>query len=346
MQNKHLGRAARLAATLLTFALVLSGCDMFGGTPTVTIKNPTPVNTPVTGSTAPTDSSTATSPANPPTDTATSPANPPTDTAIPPTATPIPTKVSVTVNNAWDGTPVANASIAVQQSGGPIAATTDAQGQYSFDNLATDATATISADGYVQATLSKFNPGPNTVSLMPNTIHGHVIDATTGKPLVNVMVRAYPGDASTAPTTPMTATATMTSSYDYGSRPLAAPLMLTDTTPTTNTTPSYVRVYGTDTDGLWMADAPHRGATHIRLLPEGTTLRVTGANQQADNLTWVPVQTTDDRADKGWVVNLYLIPSAAPVPPPSPRRRRPPPPRRPPRRRLPPCCNSRLPPAT
>lgn len=326
-------KAGRLISFLLVLALVLSGCDLFGGS---SQNNVTTSGGNSQSTTSPSNSSTgAQSNSNPDGTTVASSSNnapagsdnatplPPTDTSAPPTDTPQ-AKVSIKVNNAWDGSAVANASIAVQQSSGALTANTDGSGEYTFDNVATDAVATITADGYADATNVKLNPGPNTVSLMPNTIHGKVTDATTGKPLVNVMVRAYPSSDASAPltdTTPVQATPTVTSSFNYGGKPFAAPL-LTDTTSvsdttaaTTTTTPQdlgYVQVFGTGGDGLWLAAQPKHGADHVRLLHDGDVLKVTGADVPGDTFAWVPVQTTDASADKGYAARPYVIPAAAP----------------------------------
>jgi hypothetical protein len=135
------------------------------------------------------------------------------------------------------------------------------------------------------------------------------------------------------------ATPTVTSSFNYGSKPFAAPdLAATDditptdtpatapaaTTVTTSTTDyGYVRVFGTDTDGLWMSAQPKHGADHVRLLPEGTILKVTGPDVPGTDFAWVPVQTTDAKADSGYAARIYVVPSAAPgaptfTPPPPP----------------------------
>ncbi|PZR99604.1 MAG: hypothetical protein DLM69_07185, partial [Candidatus Chloroheliales bacterium] len=323
--SQRLTHAARLVSLLLVVALTLSACDLFGSSQSNSgVTNPI-VNTQTTpgGVQANANNGTAV-PAQADNVTNSTPGGNggATDTSTPPPNAPA-TKTSVMVNNAWDGSAVANATIAVQQASGATSGVTDSSGQYSFDKLDADASATISADGYAAAQGVKLNPGPNTVSLIPNSIHGKVTDATTGKPLSNVMVRAYPSDNGVAPA-PLQATPTLTSSYHYGGKPLAAPQMVTDTVATTPTADlGYVRVFGTDSDGLWLTAAPKHGADHVRLLQDGTILKVTGADVSGDQFAWVPVQTTDDRADKGYAARTYVVPSAGPgqptfTPPPPP----------------------------
>ncbi len=352
--SQPLLQGGRVVSLLLVFALVLSGCDLFGGSnqPNTGTNNQTNVAQNTPGRSNPTMSGSPATPASgsPATPATTgNSANPTTgsggitaatNTSAPPTDTPAAT-ISVKVNNAWDGSAVVGATVAVQQPSGPLSGATDGSGGYSFDKLDAAASVTVSADGYAAAQNVKLNPGANTVSLIPNTIHGKVTDATSGKPLANVLVRAYPSDAVPDPA-PVQATPTVTSSYNYGGKPFAAPAMsaIADTTPTntivtTSTTDlGYVRVFGTDTDGLWLAASPKHGADHVRLLPEGTILKVTGADIPDTDSAWVPVQTTDAKADSGYAARIYVAPSAAPgaptftpppPPPPSPTPTPPPP---------------------
>lgn len=92
------------------------------------------------------------------------------------------------VKDSYSNTPLANATVKA----GTASTTTGADGAYTLENVPTDATVEIIADGY--ATLSQPLEQNITLdaSLRPDVLKGTLVDSATGKPVQNATVIATP----------------------------------------------------------------------------------------------------------------------------------------------------------
>lgn len=79
--------------------------------------------------------------------------------------------------------------------------------------------------------------------------------------------------------------------------------------------PVVYTVGGTDGDGVRLRDGPALDATILVVLPEGTTLTVSGPARSADGIDWAPV---DVPGASGWVATPFLTPAAGAPPLPRP----------------------------
>lgn len=167
------------------------------------------------------------------------PTNTPTNTPIPPTPTPMPRPLSGTVEDAYTGEPIAGAEI---EAGGILSETT-ATGQFAFDHVPEGVAMKVSAPGYAATELATGKTNQLAIKLRPTVLNGRVTDATTGQPLVGVLVKlvlptqtasdtltATTTSTATLETTPgagTTAEATSTTSASYSRSGLAAPMAAT-----------------------------------------------------------------------------------------------------------------------
>ncbi len=335
-----------LLPTMLVISLLLSGCDLFGSSAPATplaSSSTSASNTPVaaanssgtlTTSTVTAGSSgtvaTNNTPASDSQPTGTSDLALAAATASPPPALPTATQptagrsLNLSVTDAFSGKPIVGATI----SGGAANASTDANGGYSFASLDPGASLKVNAPDYHEATVDTASLAQVTASLIPSTLRGRVTDGTTGKPLPNVMVRVALPEGQPAPeqpAQPITATPGAALYHKVQAAPLAQALTGTGATTATNASAAllYLRVSGTDGDGLSMVVAAQKGAERVGIIPEGTVLQVVGpdATNPDNNLTYANVQTLDG-TKKGYCSRQFLAadpgpnqPTFTPVPP-------------------------------
>jgi hypothetical protein len=129
------------------------------------------------------------------------------------------------------GKPIPGAEVIAS---GVLTATAE-DGRFYFDSVSPTDKIEVVAEGYENATVEPGTNGDLTVDLKPDSIGGKVTDASTGKPLAQVLVRLdFPKPAQPVTgTTPVTGTngveitptVTLTDSYRVSG--LAAPLMAT-----------------------------------------------------------------------------------------------------------------------
>ncbi len=158
-----------------------------------------------------------------------------------PTATPPQKAVGGHVEDAYTGQPITGAQITA---GGTLTNTNSA-GAFSFDAVPVDARLAAKADGYAPASADTKSSNI-TIKLRPTTLNGKITEASTGKPLVNVLVKLVMPSEPITPSMTLTnsvpttqtvlpaATAT-TSTLGYGkglAAPLGASMMFTSPTST------------------------------------------------------------------------------------------------------------------
>ncbi len=176
-------------AAILIVALFLAACDA-DGTPTPMGPTATPV--------------------------------PPTATPIPPSSTPTPRAIEGSVTDSYSGKPIANAEIVA----GGVLTETGTDGMFYYTDVPLNAKIEAKAGGYAPVELETGIMNRLDIKLRPSTISGRVVDATTGQPLANVLVKLVlptPAAAVTA-TQPLTPSETLTPTEE-----------LTPMSPTTDT---------------------------------------------------------------------------------------------------------------
>lgn len=235
-------------ALLFVFALLLAACDA-DSTPTPTGPTPTPA--------------------------------PPTATPVPPSPTMTPRALIGSVTDKFSGKPISGAEVTANG----ILTATAADGMFYYDDIPLNAKLEAKAGGYHEVTMETGVANRVDIKLAPSTLSGRVLDATTGQPLANVLVRMTLPSAS-APVT--------------GTQPL---------TPTDTLTPTVtVTVPATDTQRLGKVLAAPISANLVMtsvIAPTATTKAVGPTNTTGPTNTPAPTKTP-------------LPPTATPTPKPIP----------------------------
>lgn len=183
-------------AIIFVLALLLAACDA-DSTPTPSGPTPTPA--------------------------------PPTSTPVPPSPTTTPRALVGSVTDQYSGKPISGAEVTANG----ILTATAADGMFYYDDIPLNATIKASANGYSPISLESGVTSRVDVKLRPTTLSGRVLDATTGQPLANVLVKlVLPTPAApvtgTEPLTPteiLTPTATVPSTDTQAmGKVLAAPV--------------------------------------------------------------------------------------------------------------------------
>jgi hypothetical protein len=131
----------------------------------------------------------------------------PVPTGTPPSTVPPPTPTQVTrslqgkVLDAYTDKPIPDAQVMA----GDILTETTSAGVFSFDTVPLVLKVSAVADGYAPAEMESKDNAEVTIKLRPTTLSGKVTDATTGKPLAEVLVKlVLPAAEPAAPATPLT----------------------------------------------------------------------------------------------------------------------------------------------
>ena len=130
------------------------------------------------------------------------------------------------------------------------------------------------------------------------------IELPTAEPTATtVQPEATPGEVVVVTSTLETAVATPTSA------PTTAPL------PPTSIPDEYVEVANTGGQGVRLRAEPRLDAARVDGLAEGTVCKIIGPDVTNGDGTWRHVEVVG-KAEQGWVLNRWLIPSTAPKPTP------------------------------
>jgi cytoskeletal protein RodZ len=144
----------------------------------------------------------------------------------------------------------------------------------------------------------------------PTAAPAAAIASPSSSPAVAAASTSPSPAAAAASSSPSPATATALPPPTVPSPTPASPA-----TPTPGAATTTVWVADTDGGGVYLRNSPHDG-DRADVLPEGTPLVVTGAEQEGDGQRWYPVRTAD--GTEGFVPVIYTSmtePQEPPAPP-------------------------------